>query len=427
MDRFNTSEYRRSRNAYLFQGAFEYFISLLVTDAFLAKVLTHIGINDSLIGIISSITSLAFVMQIMSLFVVKAKMSTKKLVMIFDTISIFVFMLLYIIPFTPWDTSTKTILVIIGILTAYASKYLIFSIAYKWGNSFVSPNKRATYAAGKEILSLTSGIAFTMVTGYIIDRYEGLGNIEGAFLFISAAIFVFNVCNFICFALMKKESEQMIVSDSKSMAEVIKNTLGKKEFRNIVLVMVLWEIGRYFSIGFLGVFKTNDLLLSVFFVQVINMLSSAFRIVLSRPFGRFSDSHSFATGFRVALYLAATAFFVNIFTTKSTWYLIIIHTVLYNVSLAGINANSNNILYSYVDSAYLSQALAIKNCISGLCGFGASLIAGKILGIVQANANMVLGLHIYGQQILAVLSFVFVIGAAIFIQIKIEKQNTVLK
>ena len=36
------------------QCTFEYFVSLLVADAFLAKLLTEIGMNDFLVGIISS-------------------------------------------------------------------------------------------------------------------------------------------------------------------------------------------------------------------------------------------------------------------------------------------------------------------------------------------------------------------------------------
>ena len=37
---FDSKEYKRSRKAYCIECAFEYFVSLLVVDAFLAKVLT---------------------------------------------------------------------------------------------------------------------------------------------------------------------------------------------------------------------------------------------------------------------------------------------------------------------------------------------------------------------------------------------------
>ena len=50
------------------QAAFEYFIAILVSDAYLAKLLTHIGLDDSLIGIIASLISAAFLFQLTAVF-----------------------------------------------------------------------------------------------------------------------------------------------------------------------------------------------------------------------------------------------------------------------------------------------------------------------------------------------------------------------
>ena len=83
------------------------------------------------------------------------------------------------------------------------------------------------------------------------------------------------------------------------------------------------------------------------FGNSINMVANVCRIFVSKPFGRYSDKKSFAKGFELALYLAAIAFFANIFTTQKHWYFIIIYTVFYNVCLAGINQNNYNISYSY--------------------------------------------------------------------------------
>lgn len=74
---FNSQEYKRSRGAYMAQCTVEYFVSLLVTDAFLAKLLTSIGISDALTGIISSFITLAFVIQLLSIFLVRLRVSTK--------------------------------------------------------------------------------------------------------------------------------------------------------------------------------------------------------------------------------------------------------------------------------------------------------------------------------------------------------------
>ena len=62
---YDCAEYKRSRKSYVAYCTFEYFVSILATDVFLAKLLTNIGLDDSLIGIISSIISLACLFQLL--------------------------------------------------------------------------------------------------------------------------------------------------------------------------------------------------------------------------------------------------------------------------------------------------------------------------------------------------------------------------
>ena len=423
---FNSIEYRRSRASYMAQCTVEYFTSLLVTDAFLAKLLTHLGISDSLIGIISSFITMAFVIQLMSVFVVRIKASTKRIVMTFDTISVFFFMLMYLVPFIPVSKGIKTVLIILSILMAYSCKYLVISLLYKWANSYVEPAKRARYSANKEIISLISGMIFTAVIGRIIDKYEGLGNLEGAFLFIAIAILILNISNFICLYMIRKEDANEHKGDSEPFRNVLKYTLGNKNFKSVIILTILWDVARYFTMGFVGVFKTNSLMLSVFLIQIINIISNAFRVSVSKPIGRYSDKTSYAKGFELGMILALCGFCALMFTTNSTWWLIIVFTIFYNSSTAGTNQNSFNIAYSYVDSKYIAQAMAIKNCIGGIFGFGASLLGGKIMQIIQANNNMIFGVHIYGQQILAGISAVILITAIVYTRKVIAKQ-TVLK
>ena len=424
---FNSPEYKRSRGAYMTQCTVEYFVSLLVTDAFLAKLLTSIGISDALTGIISSFITLAFVIQLMSIFLVRVKMSTKKLVMTFDTISIFFFMLLYFIPFLPVSQTAKTLLVIISILMAYVGKYLILSVCFKWANAFVEPTKRADYSATKEMISLVSGMIFTAVIGYIIDKYEGLGNLEGGFLFIAISILILNICNFVCLSMIKKEDASEHAGDNQPLKVIAKHTLGNKNFRNIIILQMLFDAGRYFTMGFIGVFKTKDLMISVLVVQVINMAGNFARLLVSKPFGKYSDKHSYAKGFELGMCLMAAGFFINMFTTKSTWFFIVIFTILKDCATAGTNQNSFNIAYSYVDSKYITQAMAFKNSIGGLCGFAAAILGGKILSAVQANGNQLFGINVYGQQVLSAISFVMFIIAIIFTKKVIEKQKVMVQ
>lgn len=426
---YQSPGYKRSRKAYMLQCTVEYLVSLLVTDAFLANLLSNIGISDSLTGIISSFISLAFLFQLLSIFLVTKINNTKKTVIFLNGISQMLFMCMYLIPFVPVSQSIKTFAVIAFILMAYITNYLASGVYFKWANSFVDPVRRAEYSAGKEMCSLFAGIVFTLAMGYVIDRFGDLGNVEGGFLFTAATMLILNICNFISLALIKKESAAQLMEKENKQANdvswnaVMRNTFGNKNFVSIVIMTVLWYSARYMTVGFLGTFKTKDLAISVGTVQIINIAANLVRIGVSRPFGKFSDRTSYAKGIRWALTFAAAAYFVNVFSTPNTWWLVVLYSVLYNISLAGSNQNSFNITYSYVDSRYIVQAMAIKNSVGGVCGFLVSILASRILAAIQNNHNTLLGIPIYGQQFLSLLSCIILIGTIFYIRCVVERQQ----
>ena len=84
---YDSAEYKRSRKAYIVQCTAEYFVSILIADAFLAKLLSNIGVSDALTGIISSFISFAFMFQLLSISLMKRMKSVKKTVILFDTLS----------------------------------------------------------------------------------------------------------------------------------------------------------------------------------------------------------------------------------------------------------------------------------------------------------------------------------------------------
>lgn len=424
---YNSPEYKRSRGAYTAQCAFEYLITIMVTDAFLAKLLTHMGFSDAVIGVIASLTAFSFLFQLLSIYLMAHLRNTKRTVIIFSTASQLLMMSLYLVPFVPVSVQVKTVIVVGFVVFAYVCQYIIMSVHFKWANSYVDPTHRGEYSAVKEMISLVAGIVFTLFAGQLIDYYEGIDNLRGGFLLVAAMMLILSICNFVCLLMIKNEVRKQEGARKYSLRDVLSNTLGNRNFVNVIVMTALWEIGRYMTFGFLGTFKTSDLLLSVGTVQIINVVANLFRLFVSKPFGRYADRTSYAKAYRLALILAAVSFLFIIFCTPKTWWCIIIFTVLFNVSLAGSNQNGTNITYNYVQDEYIVQAIAIKQSIVGVLGFGASLVGSWILQHVQQNGNTFMGISVYGQQLLAGISMIFVILAVVFNKVVVEKQKRMIQ
>ncbi len=426
---FESSAYKRSRNAYRWECTFEYFVAILVGDAFLAKLLTYIGFTESETGIVSSLVTLAFLFQLVSVFVVRKITNTKMVAILFHTASQIFFMSLYIIPFLPFAAPFKKPLVIICILAAYFGNYMVSTVIFRWGNSYVDPKKRAGFTAGKEIISLISGMVVSFGAGYVMDLFEAGDNLEGGFIFAAISILIFCISDLCMLLLIKNDIKpKNKKGEGLSMKDIVTNTLLNKNFLSVVVLMTLWDVAIYMVVGFMGTYK--NMLFTLGAVQLINVSGQLSRALLSKPFAKYTEKRTFAKGIELGLIIAASAMFINIFTTPQTAFLVIIYTILYNVCMAGVSGNITNITYSYVDSRYFAEASAIKNSVGGLFGFGASLLGGWILNLVQSNQDKIqeiVGFQIYGQQVLSAISFVMLVITILFTHFVVAKQKVMIQ
>jgi len=63
--------------------------------------------------------------------------------------------------------------------------------------------------------------------------------------------------------MIKKDNENREKTTKPSFSEVMENTLGNKSFCSVVIMTVFWYATRYMTVGFLGTFKSKDLVISI--------------------------------------------------------------------------------------------------------------------------------------------------------------------
>lgn len=423
--KFDSQEYVRSRRAYIVFCAVDYYITIAVTDTFLAKILSDMGISDILTGMISSFVSLAFLFEIFLLLSAHRIRHAGKCVTVLCTAGALLFSALYLVPELPMGSGGKAAIVLFLIVTASFCKYFAAPLLFKLANSFVAPEKRGEYSASKEMFSLWTGILFTLAAGFLIDYFEMKGSLRRGFGVIAALLFACSLILFICLRMIGPQPPGRTKSPEISFLQVCRYLAGNRNFRHVILMTCLWNIALYMTMGYLGIYKIKELGFTVGTIQVITMAASLLRFLVSKPFGRYADSHSFARGIKAASGIAAAAFLVCAFTAPGSRWLIVVFTLLYSVSQAGIVQNFNNITYSYVDQRYLVQAVAIKDSVGGVCGLGASLAGGVLLNLVQGNGNRLLGMPVFGQQVLSFLTFVLILVLIGYIHCVIEKQEII--
>ncbi len=424
---YASKNYKRSRLSYMNLCHTEWFVHLLCMDAFLAKLLTYVGVEDGLVGVITTIASLSSIFRLFSFTIVPRVRNTKRYAIPMQLFGELMFVFLYLIPLLQVDGQRKSALMVLCITLAYLGNHLSNSIVYRWGNSFVDPHHRAEFTSTKEMISSLLGMAVSFGVGFMLDSFDSKNDLQTGFLFTAIAMLIFTVCEMICMASIKNEIIPARTADTIPLREVLEKTLGNRNFRNLALLYGLYNFGINFTAGFLGTYQLQELSFSVSTVTVIGMIGSFSRVIFSKPIGRYSDRKSFAKGIELGMLIALTGFVCLIFTGPQSRWLMVVYSIMYLTSQVGAGFNFINSTYSYVDDRCFVQGVAILMTVSGVFSFAASLAGSGLLTYIQKSGNVFLGISVYGQQVLAVITVLIILGCLLFNRVVVEKQEIMIQ
>ncbi|MBQ7642967.1 MAG: MFS transporter [Clostridia bacterium] len=405
-------EYKLSRILYIAEATIEYFISVLMTGAYLAKITSAIGMSDSLTGILTSFVSLGCGFQIIAIFLAN-KRPVKRSVTILHSINQLAFALIYLVPFINLSRGWKIAIFIAFLLIGHIINNVVNSPKINWYMSLVADGKRGRFTANKEMVSLIGGMVFSFAMGAVIDGFNEVGNLNGAFIVCGISVFVLAVLHSATL-LFSKEKEPD--GDEKVFAgKLLKELVSDRNLLKVVLVSVLWNIVAYASTPFYGSYQNNELGFSMLYVSLLSAGYAIVRSIFSLPLGRYADKHSFANMLNICFVIMFVAFGVNIFTLPSNGKVFYaVYYMLYAIGMAGINSATINLIYDYVDKEKRTGALALNSTLAGFAGFFTTLAVSPLVSHIQSNGNKFLGLDVYAQQVVSAIAAVLLVFLIIY-------------
>lgn len=132
----------RNRAAYVAEALVEYFISLLVAGAFLAMILKQTGVPDSVTGVTTALSSLAFMGQLVSALFIRTRKTPRRFILWGHLINQLMFVLLYAIPFIHIPQIIKIALFVCMYLGGHLIANMVAPFKLSWLMSYVDDRKR---------------------------------------------------------------------------------------------------------------------------------------------------------------------------------------------------------------------------------------------------------------------------------------------
>lgn len=395
---------RRSRIAYIAEAALEYFISIMISGAYLAKLTSYLGFSDSLTAVLTSFVALGCSFQLCSIFFFRNG-SVKRKVTALHILNQVLFMMIYLVPFFSCGKTLKIFLFIVFLMSGYFFSNVIHSPKTIWCMSLVEDGKRGIFTSLKEMVSLIFGMLFNLLMGAVIDRFEAEGNIRIAFILAAATIFILMIAHTVAL-LLTQEKTRAVVAEHKSVFQRFSAVIFDRQIRKVIAVSVFWTVAHNMTVSFFGIYQVKELGFSMKFVALLSIFAAAVRIPSSFVLGRYADLHSFAKMLKIAYGLAAVGFFFAVFAVPSNG--VVLFTLYYLLNAAamgGINSAETNLILDYAPKEKQSDALAVKQTVYGLCGFFSTLAVTPLFDYIQSVGG-IFGCSVYAQQVLSFLALV---------------------
>lgn len=411
--------YKASRFLYILEAAFEYFISLLVTGAYLAKVTDAIGMNDTMTGILTSFVSLGCGFQIIAIFLAN-KRPVKRWVTILHSLNQLAFALIYLLPFINLSPTVKVAVFITFLLIGHIINNVVNSPKINWFMSLVDDKKRGRFTASKEMVSLIGGMVFSFAMGAVIDHFEAIGNLNSAFIVCGISVFVLMLLHSatLLFAKEKPVEDSENISTKQLLSELVKD----KNLLKVILVSVLWNIVSYSATPFYGSYQIKELGFTMTFVSILSAAYAIVRTIFSTPMGKFADKYSFAKMLNICFIIMLVGFSINIFTVPENGKVFYtIYYMLNAIAMAGINSAVINLIYDYVDKEKRIGALALKSTIAGFAGFFTTLAISPLVSHIQESGNMFLGMNVYAQQVVSAIAAILLVVLIVYLNLVVRK------
>ena len=406
---------KRGRFLYILEAAFEYFITLTITGAILAKVTQFLGFSDALTGILSAFASLGCTFQLVALFLANKK-PVKRWVTAGHIINQTAFAMVFAVPLLPIPAQLRNILFAGFLIVGYIIHSIIVSPKINWFMGLVKEEKKGVFTSIKESVSLVGGMIFSFVMGYLIDRYEENGEIRNAYILLAVTCFSLMILHALTliFTVERDDDDEPLAIERPGFS-LLKQLLSDKRVFAVISIDCLWAITIGICTPFYGAYQVGPLGFSLVETSIFNVVHCLLRALLGPLLGRFADRHSFPELLRLSYLIAALSFAVMAFAVPSNGRIIyLVYVVLYAIPAGGTSISGINLIYSSVAPHRRMSAYALDRAVTGVIGFLATLLAGLVVDRIQANGNLFLGIGAYAQQILSAFSAVMCILTFLF-------------
>lgn len=415
---------KMTRVAFAAEEALNYFITIFVTGTFLGYLLSALGFSDAMQGVISTVATLSHGAQLFALAITGKRVKrTVTVAMILNQIA---FITVYLLPIFNLDSGVKSAIFVCFLIVGNLLNNSVLPARLVWLMKSVDHDKRGSFTAVKEMISLAGGVVVSLALGFIADLFRSPDGTPTSeyYVICSLALIVMSVLHTVTL-LVCHDSD----TDEKPIPikVAVKSLIGNKSIAKIMVIDILWQVSLGISTPFYPSYQREELAMSFTLITVISTIGLFARIAVSPIMGKIADKKSFTYSMTLCLVMQCIAYIGAIFTSvgDARWFYIV-YSCFAGFAMAGMNSGFLNLVYDFVRPEDRAVAIGVKAAVGGTLGFVSTLISGFVLDEIQkAGGVKIFGRSLYAQHVLSAVSLAVLILAVVYMNKVVKKMKNI--
>lgn len=225
-------------------------ISNLISGAFIADLVAHLGGGSGITGVINAVSSLMTPVQILSALLFEHKEKRKKTVIVLSVLVRMLYVFMFMLPMAMMGSKAALPLLIAAVVMYNVLNNLAGPASTNWLVDLVPEQKRSRYFANREGVSLVVLAVSMLTTGNVVDYIHAICRKSYGFLFIAVMVLLLSIADIVIFTQADEpKTRQISAGEQKTVKrssprESLANLLQPLKYapvRNVLLLSVLLE------------------------------------------------------------------------------------------------------------------------------------------------------------------------------------------
>jgi len=396
----SNAEMEKGRTFFILDGITARGVFVLTSGAFLAGFAKLMGADDSFNGIIGAVPTLAGLVQVFSPLIFERLKSRKLIITLLCLIHRILLSLIFYIPLIVRDTNLRLVILALTIFLAYVSAGIMTPAVSNWLISLTETRTRGNYFGKRDSLLLMASTVISLSVGKMLDVFQSNNAEYNGFIVIAVISLITTILNFI-FLSNIPEPEVKLTKAMPKLKDIVTKPLQDLNFRKVIIVYILWNIGLQIGSAFFSVYMVSGLDLNYSYITAMITFGTICAVISARLYGRIADKTSWAFVTMLSIGVLGLCHLTWAFVCKSNvYYLLPFAQLLSGLGWGGINIAIFNIQFKYSPeegrTIYLGFNAAVGSCI----GFTVAMVGARLVKVLSGVSYAFAGITFGNMQII---------------------------